>query len=92
VIRGKRHPCWNWCAGQIQGIVENQQRLGEISESFTVEIRCARGLTWVPAGAVTMTCRHNRDYIVIPRAASATGADDGIRTRATGLEDRGSTD
>lgn len=67
MVRGKQHPCWNWCAGRIEGIVENLRLRGEIDADFDVEIRSARGLTWVPAGALQMTCQHRRTYVVVPK-------------------------
>lgn len=61
--------CWNYCAGRLEGIAENQRRLGKISDDFEVEVvpMNKHGLYRTPKHSFIATCEHGRRFIVRPK-------------------------
>ena len=65
--RKKRPPdrCAQYCGQVLAGIVENLKRTQNISDGFEVEIKPARGVTWVPADSYVMKCpMHGKSFVV----------------------------
>lgn len=61
----KDHPCATWCAGQLDGIVDNLKVRGKLPEDFKVTFRSLRGLVYVPKDSYVFECRHGRDYLAV---------------------------
>jgi hypothetical protein len=64
----RQHPCWRWCGQRILGIVENGKLLGEIPQDAEFDVRSAVGPTYVPAGALQLTCQHDRLYVLAEKS------------------------
>jgi hypothetical protein len=64
----REHPCWGWCGQKLFGIAENLKVTGEASADFEVEVCSAIGPMLVPAGALQLTCQHNRLYIMVKKS------------------------
>lgn len=60
----KSHPCATWCEGQLRGIVENLKLTGRISPDLQVQFIALRGLKWIPKDTYTLTCQHNRQWML----------------------------
>lgn len=60
-----RHQCWNWCAGRLEGIVENtnltQGTNLEIIELKSIKITRRRN---DDKGIITFECPHGRLYLM----------------------------
>lgn len=59
-----QHPCASWCAARLYGIVETQKLLGNLPENFKVEVTSVSGAVYPPAGAIVLTCLHDRKYVM----------------------------
>ncbi len=60
----KQRPCAEFCAGTIQGIVDNQKLLGHVSDAFSVSIKVMNGISLVPPHSYVMTCEHGQSFLV----------------------------
>jgi hypothetical protein len=68
----KQHPCWNWCAGRLRGIVENLN-LTRDSEDQELDVTITSVRRPVDRdddrGIVTLVCQHGRLYLLELRQA-----------------------
>lgn len=61
----RQHPCWNWCSGRLQGIVDNVN-LTQGADMEIVSIKSARRAVDRDdkRGIITFDCPHQRMYLL----------------------------
>lgn len=74
VRKYRPHPtCPDYCAERLRGIVENQKRLGEVSEDFDIEVRIVPKFGWIPGKTHVAKCEHGREFLLVEKKRTGEG-------------------
>lgn len=59
----REHQCVTWCRGRLRGVIENQQLIGHVPETWQFEVLSVKQVAHDPDNrGFTVRCQHNKLY------------------------------